>query len=100
MVQLSYYDEIVLLALLYNYEATIKKNLLCDKVNLFVAIINAKLQKLNSNYFCVYYQKDVKPVYETYQSDDGQYFFKLKDDINPYMLRKEKENTSKLLIKK
>lgn len=90
MVKIAYYDDIISVALFYNYFATHKKMLSYEELENYAKVVNEMLLKVNDDYICMYYSENLNPIYEQYKDENDQLYLKLKKEVDPILERKKR----------
>ena len=90
MVKIAYYDDIISVALLYNYFATHKKMLSYEELENYAKVVNDILLNINNDYICMYYSENLNPIYEGYKDENNQLYLKLKKEVDPISERKNR----------
>lgn len=90
MVKIAYYDDIISVALLYNYFATHKKMLSYEELENYTKVVNDILLNRNDDYICMYYNENLNPIYEGYKDENNQWYLRLRKEVDPILERKQR----------
>ena len=82
MIKQICYEDIISLALLYNYEASLERYLEQEKINKFMKKVINILEN-NDNYLFYHNIDNHNPIDFEYQEQDGLAYLTIKKDINP-----------------
>lgn len=78
----AYFNNLTILALLYNYEATHEEELPCSQIENYILEVNFILLGNNSNCSCNDCHLQLDTLYYQTKNEDGVACFKIKPEIN------------------